>query len=263
MNSTATAPTKLDRLYRSNALDLLRGLPDQSVDLFFTDPPYSSGGLHASTRAQMPGQKYIGADVKTIYPEFHHDNKDQRSWTFWCMSWLGEAFRAAKDGGHLVCFVDWRQLPSLTDAIQGAGFIWRSVVVGDKMSGGARPRMGGFSQQAEFMVWATKGAVHAEHKVHLPGVISERLPRPKRHMTEKPMGLARDVVRLVPPGGVVCDPFAGSGTFLVAAKEAGHHWIGSELEATYCSLASSRLDTRPIASRPLPLRPGGRRAGAR
>lgn len=241
MNPTANAPAQLDRLYRSNALDMLRGLPDKSVDLFFTDPPYSSGGLHASTRAQAPGQKYIGGDVKTVYPEFHHDNKDQRSWTFWCMSWLGEAFRAAKDSGQLVCFVDWRQLPSLTDAIQGAGFIWRSIAVWDKMCGGARPRLGGFSQQAEFMVWATKGAVPTGHKVHLPGVFSERLPRPKRHMTEKPMGLARDVVRLVPPGSVVCDPFAGSGTFLVAAKEAGHRWIGCELEPSYQEAANDRL----------------------
>ncbi|MCY1210825.1 DNA methylase [compost metagenome] len=197
--------------------------------------------MHSATRAQAPGQKYIGSDVKIKYPEFGHDNKDQRSWTFWCMSWLGEAFRAAKEGGHLVCFTDWRQLPSLTDAIQGAGFIWRSVAVWDKMSGGARPRLGGFSQQAEFMVWATKGAVPTDHKVHLPGVFAERLPRPKRHMTEKPLRLAREVVRLVPPGSVVCDPFAGSGTFLVAAKEAGHRWIGCELEPAYHEAANDRL----------------------
>lgn len=248
MNPTANAPAQLDHLYRSNALDVLRGLPDKSVDLFFTDPPYSSGGLHANTRAQTPGAKYIGGDVKTVYPEFHHDNKDQRSWTFWCMSWLGEAFRATKDSGQLVCFVDWRQLPSLTDAIQGAGFIWRSIAVWDKMSGGARPRLGGFSQQAEFMVWATKGAVPTDQKVHLPGVFSERLPRPKRHMTEKPMGLAREVVRLVPSGSVVCDPFAGSGTFLVAAKEAGHRWIGCELEPSYHQTANDRLMTTYVAA---------------
>ena len=234
--------TKLNHLYRSNARDMLRGLPDQSVDLFFTDPPYSSGGLHAGTRAQTPGQKYVGSDVKTVYPEFSHDNKDQRSWTYWCMTWLAEAYRAARDGGHLVCFIDWRQLPSLTDAVQGAGFIWRSVAVWDKTNGGARPRLGGFSQQAEFMVWATKGAVRADHKVQLPGVFAERLPRPKSHMTQKPAGLASEVVRLVPPGSVVCDPFAGSGTFLAAAKEHGHRWMGCEIEPTYHACASARLD---------------------
>lgn len=241
MNPTASAPAQLNQLYRDNALDVLRGLPDQSVDLFFTDPPYSSGGLHAAARSQAPGQKYMSSDTKTKYVEFGHDSKDQRSWTFWCMTWLGEAFRVAKDGGYLVCFIDWRQLPSLTDAIQGAGFVWRGTAVWDKTPGRARPRMGGFSQQAEFMVWATKGAVPAGNEVYLPGVFAERLPFPKRHMTEKPMGLAREVVRLVPAGSVVCDPFAGSGTFLAAAKEAGHRWIGCELEPAYHEAANDRL----------------------
>lgn len=236
-----TASTTLNTLRRENALEVLRALPDQSVDLFFTDPPYSSGGLHAGTRAQPPSQKYVGGDVKTKYVEFGHDNKDQRSWTFWCMTWLSEAFRVTKEGGNLVCFSDWRQLPSLTDAVQGAGFIWRGVAVWDKTPGRARPRMGGFSQQAEFMVWATKGAVKTDIGVCLPGVFSERLQMPKRHMTEKPEDLARAVVRLVPAGGVVCDPFAGSGTFLAAAQQAGLQWIGCEIEPAYHELASQRL----------------------
>ncbi|MGC5887127.1 DNA methyltransferase, partial [Ralstonia pseudosolanacearum] len=86
-----------------------------------------------------------------------------------------------------------------------------------------------------------KGAVPAGNPVYLPGVFNERLPLPKRHMTEKPLALAREVVRLVPPGSVVCDPFAGAGTFLVAAKEAGHSWIGCELETAYHEVARERL----------------------
>ncbi|WP_143283460.1 DNA methyltransferase, partial [Burkholderia pseudomallei] len=52
---------------------------------------------------------------------------------------------------------------------------------------------------------------------------------------------AREVVRLVPAGGVVCDLFAGSGTFLVAAREAGLHWIGCETNQAYHAIASRRL----------------------
>lgn len=241
MTTNARAAAQLNHLHRSNALDVLRDLPDASVDLFFTDPPYSSGGLHAGVRTQAPGTKYINSGVRTQYATFGHDNKDQRSWTFWCMTWLAEAYRATKEGGYLVCFTDWRQLPSLTDAIQGAGYIWRGVAVWDKTVGRARPRSGGFSAQAEFMVWATKGAVPVGNPVFLPGVFPERLPLPKQHMTEKPLALAREVVRLVPPGAVVCDPFAGSGTFLVAAQEAGHQWIGCELEPAYHELALRRL----------------------
>ncbi|VWC55009.1 DNA methylase N-4/N-6 domain-containing protein [Burkholderia lata] len=230
----------INRVHQADALSVMRALPDACVDLVFTDPPYSSGGTTSASRSQAPSSKYIGGDVKTVYPEFQHDTKDQRSWTFWCMTWLAEAYRVCSGEAHLACFVDWRQLPSLTDAIQAAGFTWRGVAVWDKTSGRTRPRMGGFAQQTEFLVWATKGAVRRTD-VYLPGVFSERLAHPKRHMTEKPSQLARDVVRLVPAGGVVLDPFAGSGTFLAAAKEAGLNWIGCELEPSYHQVATTRL----------------------
>lgn len=241
MSTTARAHAQLNTLHKADAITVLRGLPDASIDMVFTDPPYSSGGTHSGTRTQPPGQKYINHATRAAYANFSHDNKDQRSWTFWCMTWLAEAYRATKEGGYLACFTDWRQLPSLTDAIQGAGYIWRGVAVWDKTPGRARPRAGGFSQQAEFLVWATKGAMPAGADVYLPGVFPDRLAFPKKHMTEKPLGLAREVVRLVQPGGVVCDPFAGSATFLVAAKEAGLQWIGCELEPAYHEVASQRL----------------------
>ena len=214
MSTTARAHAQLNHLHRADAITVLRALPDASIDMVFTDPPYSSGGLHSGARTQAPGQKYVNAS-RDKYPTFSHDNKDQRSWTFWCMTWLAEAYRATKD--------------------------WRGVAVWDKTPGRARPRAGGFSQQAEFLVWATKGPMLPNAGVYLPGVFPDRLAFPKQHMTEKPIGMAREVVRLVQSGGIVCDPFAGSGTFLVAAKEAGLKWIGCELEPAYHELALRRL----------------------
>jgi len=62
------------------------------------------------------------------------------------------------------------------------------------------------------------------------------------HPTVKPLKLMRYLVRLVtPPGGVVLDPFAGSGTTLVAAKEEGFGYIGIELEPEYVEIAEARL----------------------
>ncbi|MBN3816803.1 site-specific DNA-methyltransferase [Paraburkholderia sp. Se-20369] len=240
----------INRVHQTDALSVLRALPDGCVDLTFTDPPYSSGGTHTATRTQAPSKKYLVSQSQELYPEFHHDNKDQRSWTFWCMTWLAEVYRVSRNEAHLACFVDWRQLPSLTDAIQAAGFTWRGVAVWDKTGGRTRPRAGGFAQQSEFLVWATKGAVRRA-EIYLPGVFAERLAHPKRHMTEKPAQLARDVVRLAPAGGVVLDPFAGSGTFLAAAKGAGLNWIGCELEPAYHQVATARLavlDALPVAA---------------
>jgi site-specific DNA-methyltransferase (adenine-specific) len=67
-------------------------------------------------------------------------------------------------------------------------------------------------------------------------------PRQNGHPTVKPLKLMRYLVRLVtPPGGTVLDPFAGSGTTLVAAKEEGFNFIGIELEPEYIEIAEARL----------------------
>jgi len=209
--------------------------------MLLTDPPYSSGGLHAGARAQSTTKKYIGGTTKTKYPDFGSDNMDQRSWSFWCHAWLSGIKGALKPGGLVVCFIDWRQLPTLTDVIQAAGFTLRGIAVWDKTMSRARPRKGGFKQQAEFIVWASHGAMNGR-EIYLPGVFSHALTFPKKHLTEKPLGLAREVVRLVPEGGVVCDLFAGSGTFLVAAREAGLQWTGCELNSAYYNIAMERLN---------------------
>jgi DNA modification methylase len=77
---------------------------------------------------------------------------------------------------------------------------------------------------------------------------SEREPaghtgeRANTHPTVKPVGLMRHLVRLVTPrGGVVLDPFLGSGTTAVAAIEEGFDWIGIEKEAEYVSIAEARI----------------------
>lgn len=71
------------------------------------------------------------------------------------------------------------------------------------------------------------------------------------HPTVKPVALMRWLVRLVtPPGGVVLDPFAGSGTTLQAARAEGVRAIGIEREPTYLPLIKARLDARPRQADP-------------
>lgn len=70
------------------------------------------------------------------------------------------------------------------------------------------------------------------------------------HPTVKPIALMRWLIRMVtPPGGVILDPFAGSGTTLLAADDEGFSGIGIELSEEYVSIARSRLLTR-ASSRP-------------
>jgi DNA modification methylase len=67
--------------------------------------------------------------------------------------------------------------------------------------------------------------------------------RHNQHPTVKPTDLMRHLVRLVtPPGGVVLDPFLGSGTTAIAAELEGFQWVGIEREAEYVAIAEARLN---------------------
>ena len=114
-------------VYQGDALAILDTLPAGSVDAVLTDPPYSSGGITLTARQSDPVNKYQQSGTRRQYPPMLGDAKDQRSWTHWCMLWLAECWRVSRDGAPLMVFTDWRQLPALTDAVQGAGWRWLAL----------------------------------------------------------------------------------------------------------------------------------------
>ena len=244
------------RLYLGEAVDVLRDLPDASVDVVMTDPPYSSGGLFRSDRSVDPAHKYRGFSFdksgstkpKNEYGSFGGDNRDQRSFLTWVAIWTAQALRVTRPGGHIFLFSDWRQLPLATDAVQLGGWSWRGICVWDK--GIARPISGRFRQHIEFVVWATHGPITAPaEKVYPSSVIQVPTvtPSEREHVTQKPVALVKHLLSVVDGGRLtVLDPFAGSGTTLVAAREAGHQAIGVEVERRYCDMAAKRLAQRSL-----------------
>lgn len=223
-----------------DALVLLRDLADESVDLVLTDPPYSSGGMFRGDRAnQSTNAKYVQTGTIAERQDFDGDSRDQRGFLAWASLWLAECWRSTRVGGSCLVFTDWRQLPTMTDAIQAGGWVWRGLVVWDKTTI-ARPRPG-FSSRAEYIVWGTRGQFVDE--VYLQGVISAAAPRgdERRHMTEKPIGLLEQLVELCPAGGLVLDPFIGSGSTLDAARNRGRRALGFEINIDHLETASERL----------------------
>ena len=116
-------------LFQGDSLHVLPCLPDESVDAVITDPPYSTGGMTLASKQLDPEKKYQNSSTVKRYPAMLGDTRDQRSYTFWATLWLSECWRMARPGSPLLVFTDWRQLPSLTDAVQAAGWLWRGVIV--------------------------------------------------------------------------------------------------------------------------------------
>ncbi|MET9013923.1 site-specific DNA-methyltransferase [Streptomyces olivaceoviridis] len=230
-------------LHQGDALSVLSKLPDDCVDAVITDPPYNSGGRTAKERTSRSAkQKYTSADAKHTLADFTGENMDQRSYGFWLTQIMTEAHRLTKTGGAALLFTDWRQLPITTDAIQAAGWLWRGVLAWHKPQ--ARPQKGRFTQNCEFIVWASKGAIDgARNPVYLPGMYSASQPSgsQRQHITQKPVEVMRELVKISAPGGTVLDFCAGSGSTGVAALLEGRDFIGVEKTEHYASIAADRL----------------------
>lgn len=236
-------------LFLGDCLEILPTLSD--VDGVVTDPPYSSGGAFRGDRAgQSTHDKYLQSDssTRTKAAEFTGDNRDQRGFHFWSSVWSSAALRAAKPGGVAAFFTDWRQLPTTTDYLQAGGWVWRGIVPWVKPT--ARPMMGRYRPQCEYLVWGSAGPLPVERGVGaLPGFFNGASPRgaDRVHVTQKPVDVMSEILAIVPAGGVVLDPFMGSGTTGVAAIASGRRFIGVEYSAEIFEVACGRIAEAAMA----------------
>ena len=240
-------PTGMVQVFDLDALDLFMALAAEGVvvDGVVTDPPYSSGGLHPGERKARTGVKYSDA---VGVADFSGDNRDQRSYLVWSAWWMSAALRVTRPGGLLVVFCDWRQVPTITDAVQVAEWVWRGVVVWDK--GDGRPRAYGFRQSCEFVVWASAGPMDTrdEDSRYGPGLVrSPRVPPERRlHPVEKPVAVMSELLEPFAPDSLVVDPFAGSGATLIAARDRGMRAIGSDYDPRWVEAIKDRLNAAPL-----------------
>lgn len=238
-------------LWNGNALRFLSECPASQYSALVTDPPYSSGGMVRGDRMADTRDKYACNDSQTAdeIGGFSGDNRDQRAFTQWCAWWMEMALDVVKPQGYCAVFVDWRQLASMIDAVQMGGWVFRGIVPWDK-TGAARPVGGRFTAQCEYAVIASNGPMPMDMKPGAlcpAGIISEPLVHSSRrhHITEKPVAVMRHLMALVPPGGCVLDPFAGSASTLLAARDLGLTAHGVELDAKVARRAVSRLRNAP------------------
>lgn len=238
----ATKDDCMMTLIREDALRWMQAMQGTPFGAVITDPPYASGGSTMTAKQQSTAKKYTSVKKNNPLPDFEGDAMDQRSWMNWITEVLREARRLCIPGAPLCAFVDWRQLPALTDAVQRAGWCWRGVAVWDKVN--SRPQRGRFRQQAEFVTWASNGAMPPDRGVAvLPGVLTHAqiMTAHRSHQTEKPLELMRQIVRITEPGKVIFDPFMGSGTTLLAAAMEGYDSIGVELSKVIYEIAVGRI----------------------
>ena len=231
-------------LYLGDCLEILPTLEPGSVDAVVTDPPYSSGGQFRGDRVRSTVQKYVQSGVMVHRDDFSGDNLDQRMFMAWCVWWLRASRAASKSGAVLCSFIDWRQLPALTDAVQLTGWVWRNI--GTWWKPGVRMQKGRFSSSSEFVVYATNGPHASDGEGSPQNVIqcASLSGDDKEHIAEKPGQVVDWMLLATRPQGVVLDPFMGSGTTGEQCVESRRGFIGMELDKGNYELAKRRIQEK-------------------
>lgn len=217
-------------LYYGDALALLAALPDDSIDLIVTDPPYKviTGGRAASNAA---GRFVMYKDNDQLFK--HNDVA--------ISDYMPQFFRVLKPGSHCYVMINNLNLRELLNVAHDCGFGFHNLLRWDKNTANANRW---YMKDCEYTgFFYKKPAKSINRPGDKQGFASKTLRGPdKLHPTQKPVDLMTHyVTNSSDPGAVVLDPFAGAGSTLVAAAESGRRFIGCELDAAYYFAAVGRL----------------------
>jgi len=225
-------------IYHGDALETLDAMSDR-LDAVVTDPPYCSGG-YMEAQKNTKAQGLLGATVAADgFRWFTGDNMGTSGLMFLLRSVLFRCAEMMNKNRSALVFTDWRMVPNLAPALESAGMRYRNMIVWDKGNAGLGV---GFKPRWEAVLEFANGSTEYQRRDGQNLIRVNRVhASAKQHNAEKPVELLAELLgHVTAPGWVVLDPFAGSGTTLVAAKQNGRRGIGIERDEHNCETAARR-----------------------
>ena len=218
-----------------NAIELIKSIPDESIDCVVTDPPYrvtargnngSSGGMFKK-KINMQGKVFTENEVKITDFAF-------------------ELYRVLKEKTHCYVMCNQTNLQPYLNELTRVGFKVTRVLVWDK---GNKINSQFYMGQIEFIIFCRKGRAKRVNNCGISELIAIPNKKTKRkdgtnyHDTEKPVSLMQLLIeQSTDISGVVLDPFVGIGATPVACVKSGRNFVGYELDITYYSIAVARVN---------------------
>lgn len=249
------ADLPLGSVLAGDSIAVMRGLPAESVDLIFADPPYNlqlRGELHRpdNSRVDAVDESWDRFSSFAAYDDFTR-------------AWLAAARRLLKPHGAIWVIGSYHNVFRLGTALQDAGYWLLNDVIWRKTNPMPNFRGKRLTNAHETLIWAAKSdqakytfnyeamkALNDGVQMRSDWTIplctgAERLRTAegeKVHPTQKPEALLhRVLIASTRPGDVVLDPFFGTGTTGAVAKRLGRHWIGIERDPAYGAAAEARI----------------------
>ena len=247
---------KTDVIHRGDCIEVLRALPDASVDMVFADPPYN---LQLGGDLLRPDNSVVDA-VDDDWDKFD----SFAAYDAFTRAWLAECRRVLKPEGSIWVIGSYHNVFRLGTAIQDLGFWVLNDIIWRKSN--PMPNFKGtrFTNAHETLIWAARSREQKRYTFNYDALKAfnedtqmrsdwtfalctgeERLKDEegkKAHPTQKPEALLhRVLLSATRPGDVVLDPFFGTGTTGAAAKRLGRRFIGIERDEGYAKLAEKRI----------------------
>ena len=212
---TTANSANLNTVLQGDCVQIMRGMPSGSVDFVVTDPPYIT--------------RYTDRSGRSVA----NDDNAQ-----WLKPAFAQMHRLLKSAAFCISFYGWNKADLFIDAWRSAGF----RIVGHVVFRKRYPSSTRFLRyQHENAYVLAKGEVQPPAQP-IPDVIEFPYTGNKLHPTQKPLAALKPLIEaFCPAGGTVLDPFAGSGSSLVAARQLGRQFIGIELDAQHHATATARL----------------------
>lgn len=229
----------INTVHRMDAIEGLRKIKDDSVDLMITDPPYN---IASSARRTISRGKIVR--TSELYGKW--DTYHPFDYELLIMQVITNAYRILKPGGSLYIFAAVQQQGLINDNAGSRGFTYRNHVAIIKKNPLPQFNKNNWRNAIELCSYFTKGKMRTFNFLSqqeciniFPYAIAHKQTT---HPTEKPLALIERLVRVGSnKGDLVVDPFMGSGTTAVACAKLGRQFIGFERESDYISMARKRL----------------------
>jgi len=255
---------ELNKIHQGDCIELLKKVPNNSVDLIFADPPYN---LQLNGELYRPNQTKVDA-VDDAWDKF----ESKEEYDKFTGMWLKECRRVLKDTGSIWVIGTYHNIFRVGAIIQNIGFWILNDIIWVKTN--PMPNFKGtrFNNAHETLIWATKSKSSSyTFHYHSMKVMNDDLQMrsdwlipicqgnerikingQKAHSTQKPAELLyRIILSTSNPGDIVLDPFSGSGTTAAVAKKLGRKYIAFEKEPIYIKVSNDRLKEIKPLEKPL------------
>ena len=231
-----------NKIICGDVLSVIRTIPDNSIDLVVTSPPYNLKNSTGNGMKDGRGGKWKNAELVNGYSDYD-DNMPHELYVQWQRSCLSEMLRVISDGGAIFYNHKWRVQNGLLQDRQDivSGFPVRQIIIW-RRKGGINFNAGYFLPTYEVIYLLAKPKFKLMPKANALGDIWEFTQEMNnRHPAPFPVALINRIISST-TAKVVLDPFMGSGTSAIASLINKRDYIGIELSEKYCRMAEKRIE---------------------